>query len=139
MVSDPAGMQYILNSPHFSIAPTLQTLADMLYGEKSVIGNKGTSLLHLLNWGHRPSQHRFTTGDHRRLKTALKVGFTAAAVRSYQPIFQKVAQTVSHLTQIIFVLQDPCVDHGKAGEIPCAVYQYLSTRVIFKPNKASFP
>ncbi|KAF7344058.1 Cytochrome P450 [Mycena venus] len=34
-------------------------------------------------------------GDHQQLRAALNVGFTAAAVRQYQPIFEKVAQTIS--------------------------------------------
>ncbi|KAF7375603.1 Cytochrome P450 [Mycena sanguinolenta] len=33
--------------------------------------------------------------DHQQLRAALNVGFTAAAVRQYQPTFEKVAQTIS--------------------------------------------
>ncbi|KAF7344061.1 hypothetical protein MVEN_01695600 [Mycena venus] len=32
---------------------------------------------------------------HQQLRAALNVAFTAAAVRQYQPIFEKVAQTIS--------------------------------------------
>jgi cytochrome P450 len=31
---------------------------------------------------------------HKRIRNEWNIGFSAAAVRSYQPIFEKVAQTV---------------------------------------------
>jgi len=74
MVSDTAALQYILNSPYFGFGPNIHNLVELLHGEKSVMALKGD--------------------DHKRLRAALNVGFTAAAVRNYLPIFQKAAHTV---------------------------------------------
>ncbi|KAJ6571230.1 cytochrome P450 [Mycena capillaripes] len=75
MVSDPGALQYILNSPTFCRAPVLDGLIKLAFGGKSVIAARGD--------------------EHRRLRSALNVGFTAAAVRNYEPVFQKVAVRVS--------------------------------------------
>ncbi|KAJ7479482.1 cytochrome P450 [Mycena latifolia] len=75
MVSDPLAMQYILNSPQFYRSPIRDTLAYFLFGSGSVMTAKGD--------------------EHRRLRAALNVGFSAAAVRGYQPVFQKVAEMIS--------------------------------------------
>ncbi|KAJ6554167.1 cytochrome P450 [Mycena capillaripes] len=75
MVSDPGALQYILNSPIFCKAPVLEGLTHLLFGGKSVIAARGD--------------------EHRRLRSALNVGFTAAAVRNYEPVFQEVATTIS--------------------------------------------
>ncbi|KAJ7618289.1 cytochrome P450 [Mycena polygramma] len=75
MVSDPASLQYILNSPHFRFRPNLRSLVDLLYGKKSIMG---------------VDEHA-----HSRLRAALNVGFTAAAVRDYIPVFEQVAQSLT--------------------------------------------
>ncbi|KAJ6554209.1 cytochrome P450 [Mycena capillaripes] len=75
MVSDPGALQYILNSPIFCRAPVLEGMINLIFGGKSVIAARGD--------------------EHHRLRSALNVGFTAAAVRNYEPVFQKVAMTVS--------------------------------------------
>ncbi|KAJ7458483.1 cytochrome P450 [Mycena latifolia] len=72
MVADPAAIQYVLNSSKFCRAPIPDNMGILLFGQKSVIIARGN--------------------EHRRLRSALNVGFTAAAVRSYQPIFKKVAE-----------------------------------------------
>ncbi|KAJ6571206.1 cytochrome P450 [Mycena capillaripes] len=72
MISDPGALQNILNSPIFSRAPIFDGTISLLAGGKSVIARS----------------------EHRRLRSALNVGFTAAAVRNYEPVFQKVAVMV---------------------------------------------
>ncbi|KAF7344262.1 Cytochrome P450 [Mycena venus] len=74
MVADPVALQHILNSPKFGRAPILDNTASLLFGEKSVITASGS--------------------EHRRLRSALNVGFTAAAVRGYEPVFKNVAEKI---------------------------------------------
>ncbi|KAJ7085203.1 cytochrome P450 [Mycena belliarum] len=76
MVADPAGLQYLINSPHFVQGPVLENVVNLLYGEKSVLGIKAGAA-------------------HRRVKAALNVGFTAGAVRGYQPVFERVARLIT--------------------------------------------
>ncbi|KAJ7091708.1 cytochrome P450 [Mycena crocata] len=85
MVADPLALQYILNSPHFYRAPPLDTLATLLFGRQSVMAAKGTCFELMLSAGD----------EHRRLRAALNVGFTAAAVRSYQTVFRAAAEMLS--------------------------------------------
>ncbi|KAJ7113163.1 cytochrome P450 [Mycena epipterygia] len=75
MVADPLALQYILNSPHFEHSPLLQHLLDLIHEKDSVICLKGER--------------------HRRVRAALNPGFSASAVRGYQPVFEKVAQTIT--------------------------------------------
>ncbi|KAF8172542.1 cytochrome P450 [Mycena galopus ATCC 62051] len=75
MVADPLAMQYILNSGKFRRSIIIDSLANLLFGEKSVIVVRGN--------------------EHRRLRSALNVGFTAAAVRSYLSVFKQVAERIS--------------------------------------------
>ncbi|KAJ6507552.1 cytochrome P450, partial [Mycena vulgaris] len=77
MVSDPAAMQHILNSPHFVYAPVFQHITNLLCGEKSLAGGK-TSV-----------------EDHRVLRAGLSPAFTAAAVRHYQSVFEKEADMIT--------------------------------------------
>ncbi|KAJ7927011.1 cytochrome P450, partial [Mycena leptocephala] len=72
MVSDPVSLQYILNSPHFTFGPTLEDIIYLSLGKRNVM---------LAN------DH-----DHKRLRAALNVGFTAAAIRNKLPVLEKVAQ-----------------------------------------------
>ncbi|KAK7044320.1 cytochrome P450 [Favolaschia claudopus] len=75
MVSDPVALQYIVNSAHFYRSPLKDNISYLLFGEKSVITATGS--------------------EHRRLRSALNVGFTSAAVRKYQPVFKRIAETIS--------------------------------------------
>ncbi|KAJ7277659.1 cytochrome P450 [Mycena rebaudengoi] len=75
IVSDPTALQYILNSPNFFLGPTLGAVVNLMFGERSVI---------CAQWD-----------EHRRLRAALNVGFTATAVRNCLPVFRKVAETIS--------------------------------------------
>ncbi|KAJ7342473.1 cytochrome P450 [Mycena albidolilacea] len=75
MVADPTALQYILNSPSFYRSPLKDNIAYLLFGEKSVISARGN--------------------EHRRLRAALNVGFTSAAVRGYESAFQKAAEMIS--------------------------------------------
>ncbi|KAJ6571227.1 cytochrome P450 [Mycena capillaripes] len=77
MVSDPVAVQYLLNSPSFRRSPILEGMANLLLGGSSVMLTTDSG------------------DEHRRLRAALNVGFTAAAVRNYQPVFQKVAGMIS--------------------------------------------
>ncbi|KAJ7473355.1 cytochrome P450 [Mycena latifolia] len=75
MVSDPAALQYILNSPLFEHAPMLDNKVHLMFGEHSVSAAKGDT--------------------HKRLRAAMNPSFTAAAVRNYQPLIESVAQTIT--------------------------------------------
>ncbi|KAF8196306.1 cytochrome P450 [Mycena galopus ATCC 62051] len=75
MVSDPIAVQYILNSQDFEHGPLIELLIDWVHGERSIVAQKGK--------------------EHRELRAALNIGFTGAAVRRYQPVFEKVAHTIS--------------------------------------------
>ncbi|KAJ7764211.1 cytochrome P450 [Mycena metata] len=75
MVSDPAALHYIVNSSHFKIAPALENQMYLLYGRKSLV--------------------LVPAEEHKSLRAALNVGFTAAAVRSYQSIFEKAASRLT--------------------------------------------
>ncbi|KAJ7910383.1 cytochrome P450 [Mycena leptocephala] len=75
MVSDAVALQYILNSPDFTYGATLETAVYMTFGKKSLMWAK---------------DH-----NHKRLRAALNVGFTAAAVRNYLAVFEKTAQTLT--------------------------------------------
>ncbi|KAJ7442359.1 cytochrome P450 [Mycena galericulata] len=75
MVSDPLAVQYILKSAHFGHDPVLKNVLNILTGKTSVLSLEGEM--------------------HRRVRTALNVGFTASAVRNYQPLFEKAAQGVT--------------------------------------------
>jgi hypothetical protein len=41
MVSDPVSLQFIVNSPHFGVGPTLKIFLYLLFGDKSVVGATG--------------------------------------------------------------------------------------------------
>ncbi|KAJ7020448.1 cytochrome P450 [Mycena alexandri] len=75
IVSDPTALQYILNSPNFFLGPTLDAVVNLMFGARSVI---------CARWN-----------EHRRLRAALNVGFTAAAVQNCLPVFRKVAEMIS--------------------------------------------
>ncbi|KAJ6527421.1 cytochrome P450 [Mycena capillaripes] len=75
MVSDPLAFQYILNSAQFVHGPISENFVHLLYGKRSVSAVRGDT--------------------HKRLRAALNTGFTAAAVKNYQPIFQKMAQALT--------------------------------------------
>ncbi|KAJ6481549.1 cytochrome P450 [Mycena vitilis] len=71
MVSDPIALQFILNSPHFEHGPTIENAMHLMFEENAVMATKGET--------------------HKRFRAALNAGFGPAAVRNYQPIFEKVA------------------------------------------------
>jgi cytochrome P450 len=90
MVSDALAMQYILNSGHFELTPLLQNVVSLVFGDGSLLGLRGKA----------HGDIRILCSDdaigqmHKRIRNEWNIGFSAAAVRSYQPIFEKVAQTV---------------------------------------------
>ncbi|KAJ7666358.1 cytochrome P450 [Mycena rosella] len=75
MVSDPAALQYILNSPQFEHEPMLDNKVHLMFGEGSVSAAKGTT--------------------HRHLRAALNSFFTATATRNYQPLIEQIAQKMT--------------------------------------------
>ncbi|KAJ7016106.1 cytochrome P450 [Mycena alexandri] len=77
MVADPAALHYIVNSPHFKFSPMLENLAYLLYGPK------------------KSCFCSCTVEEHKSLRAALNVGFTAAAVRSYHSTFEKAASRLT--------------------------------------------
>ncbi|KAJ7756574.1 hypothetical protein B0H16DRAFT_1689824 [Mycena metata] len=74
MVSDPAALHCIVNSSHFKLAPALENQLYLVNGRKSLV--------------------LVPAEEHKSLRAALNVGFTAAAVRGYQSIFEKAASRV---------------------------------------------
>ncbi|KAJ7187437.1 cytochrome P450 [Mycena pura] len=75
MVSDPMAVQYLLNSPSFYFSRSLQAMIHWILGANSMIGRKGD--------------------DHKQLRAWMNPAFSAAAVRQYQPVFARVAQTIT--------------------------------------------
>ncbi|KAJ7766025.1 cytochrome P450 [Mycena metata] len=75
MVADPAALSFIINSPHFKASPMLENVVYLLHGPKSLI--------------------YVSAEEHKPLRAALNVGFTAAAVRNYQSIFEKAAARIT--------------------------------------------
>ncbi|KAF7375594.1 Cytochrome P450 [Mycena sanguinolenta] len=74
MVADAVAMQYILNSPNFQRASTEDNPRKLVFSEKGLVVLRGS--------------------DHRRIRSALSIGFTAAAVRSYHAVFKVVAEQI---------------------------------------------
>ncbi|KAJ6557025.1 cytochrome P450 [Mycena vulgaris] len=75
MVSDPLAFQYVLNSEQFVHGPIMENFVHLLYGKSSLSAVRGDT--------------------HKRLRAALNTGFSAGAVKNYQPIFEKMAQTLT--------------------------------------------
>ncbi|KAJ7147999.1 cytochrome P450 [Mycena filopes] len=90
VVSDPVALQYITNSPNFQLGPVLAVMRGWLYDRNAVITVRGE--------------------EHKRLRKALNVGFTAAAVRKYQPVFENLAQWISEQL-------DAKVDNSASAEV----------------------
>ncbi|KAJ7766107.1 cytochrome P450 [Mycena metata] len=71
MVADPAALNCIVNSPHFKPSPMQENMFEILFGRESL--------------------SCVSVQEHKALRAALNVGFSAVAVRSYQSIFEKAA------------------------------------------------
>ncbi|KAJ6557041.1 cytochrome P450 [Mycena vulgaris] len=83
MISDPLAFQYILNSAQFAHGPIIENFVHLLYGKRSLSAY----------WDVDCDN---TIGDtHKRLRAALNTGFSAGAVKNYQPIFEKMAQALT--------------------------------------------
>ncbi|KAJ7926961.1 cytochrome P450 [Mycena leptocephala] len=91
MVSDPLALQYILNSGHFALSPVLQNMVGLVFGDGSLMGIRGKVHADV----RLPGSEDATGQMHRRIRNEFNIGFSAAAVRTYQPIFEKVAQAIS--------------------------------------------
>ena len=68
--------------------------------------------------------------DHKQLRAWMNPAFSAAAVRQYQPVFARVAQTVSSGIQTLqvrtFFERSP-VDYGTARRLRNALDRYVSS------------
>ncbi|KAF7335030.1 Cytochrome P450 [Mycena venus] len=92
MVADPLALQTILNSPLFVRTGMFDILMRLLFGEESVICTEGR----FRHGDITRSKLSVDVGDkHRRIRAAMNSGFTAAAVRTYKAVFEKVAETLS--------------------------------------------
>ncbi|KAF7351564.1 Cytochrome P450 [Mycena sanguinolenta] len=74
MVADAVAIPYILNSPNFRHSSTEDNTRNLVFGEKNLLVLKRS--------------------DHRRIRSALNTGFTAATVRSYPAVFKMVAEQI---------------------------------------------
>jgi cytochrome P450 len=94
MISDPGALQHILSNPHkFKLGLNLEILVSLVYGEGSVICVSGTCST-LQRTSLDVLVGVFSGENHKRLRAALNTGFSAAAVRTYLPVFEKAAQKV---------------------------------------------
>ncbi|KAK7045253.1 cytochrome P450 [Favolaschia claudopus] len=76
MISDPAALQVILNGrQYYKMGPSLDNTAHLIYNKDCL-------------WLCKEE-------EHKRLRTALNSGFSAPAVRTYMPIFERVAQELA--------------------------------------------
>ncbi|KAK7030011.1 cytochrome P450 [Favolaschia claudopus] len=80
MLSDPLPLQHVLNTNFFTHGPALAQAISLAFDDKAVMASHGSR--------------------HKRLRAATQVGFTASAVRGYQPLFERVARRV-HMLPII--------------------------------------
>jgi hypothetical protein len=66
--------------------------------------------------------------EHRRIRAGLNVGFTATAVRNYQPVFEKVAEAV-YISRNLYslIMIDVSPDFGTVGELFWINDKHLST------------
>ncbi|KAK6977243.1 cytochrome P450, partial [Favolaschia claudopus] len=71
MLSDPLPLQHVLNTNFFTHGPALAQAISLAFDDKAVMASHGSR--------------------HKRLRAATQVGFTASAVRGYQPVFERVA------------------------------------------------
>ncbi|KAJ7815610.1 cytochrome P450 [Mycena leptocephala] len=71
IISDPVAIQYILNTTNFDHAPIFHHTIYLAEGGQSLSYVQGNT--------------------HKRLRAAMNVGFNAAAVRKYQPVFENLA------------------------------------------------
>ncbi|KAJ7673673.1 cytochrome P450 [Mycena polygramma] len=99
MVADPAALHHILNSSTFNRSPAVDNTAELMFGEESVL----TAKAH----------------EHRRLRSALNVGFTPSAVRKYHHIFKKTAEMIA----------EDFESHSKTTDV-CPILSFATLNVI---------
>ncbi|KAJ7843789.1 cytochrome P450, partial [Mycena olivaceomarginata] len=107
MISDPVALQYILNSPQFKIGPGLFNLVVLLYGKGNIAC--------------------VSEQDHKRIRAALNIGFTAGAIRNYIPIFEKAAQMISEQLEdssSVPTNVSPILSHATLGTMSGAALGY---------------
>jgi hypothetical protein len=94
MVADPLTLQYILaNSSIFPLTPALLNVVDFIYGNRSFLssGVDGSLCLSICSF----ASERRAANTHKNLRTAFNAGFSAAAVRTYEPVIEGAAQMVN--------------------------------------------
>ncbi|KAK7027704.1 cytochrome P450 [Favolaschia claudopus] len=84
MLSDPLPLQHVLNTNFFTHGPALAQAISLAFDDKAVMGAHGSR--------------------HKRLRAATQVGFTASAVRGYQPLFERVARRLTEQLEKICAL-----------------------------------
>ncbi|KAJ7506145.1 cytochrome P450 [Mycena galericulata] len=75
IVSDPLALQSIKDSPHFKYTSIVDNMLFLMNSNSSVIVAQGQA--------------------HKRLRAAMNPGFTAAAVRKYQHLFESAADMIA--------------------------------------------
>ncbi|KAJ7926353.1 cytochrome P450 [Mycena leptocephala] len=75
IISDPVAIQYILNTTNFDHAPIFHHTIYLAEGGQSLSYVQGNT--------------------HKRFRAAMNVGFNAAAVRKYQPVFENLAHELA--------------------------------------------
>ncbi|KAJ7050792.1 cytochrome P450 [Mycena amicta] len=103
MISDPHALGAVYNIKHFDHTPSLANVIYLVQGPLS------------LAYVNRKT--------HKRLRAALNPGFSAASVRGYQPIFEKVAHELCDALAVQLELQD-----NKAANID--VLRFLETATL---------
>ncbi|KAJ7060730.1 cytochrome P450 [Mycena amicta] len=103
MISDPHALGAVYNIKHFDHTPSLANVIYLVQGPLS------------LAYVNRKT--------HKRLRAALNPGFSAASVRGYQPIFEKVAHELCDGLAVQLELQD-----NKAANID--VLRFLETATL---------
>ncbi|KAJ7806801.1 cytochrome P450 [Mycena olivaceomarginata] len=108
MISDPVALHYILNSPQFKLGPVPENLVHLLYPKGSIMSVDREE-------------------DHKRIRAVLGVGFTAAAIRNYIPIFERAAQMISEQLEdssVVPINIAPIFNHATLGTTSEATLGY---------------
>ncbi|KAK7022519.1 cytochrome P450 [Favolaschia claudopus] len=84
MVSDPLPLHHVLNTNFFTHGPALAQAIPLAFDAEALVASHGSR--------------------HKRLRAATQVGFTASAVRGYQPLFEHVAGRLTEQLEKICAL-----------------------------------
>ncbi|KAK7016365.1 cytochrome P450 [Favolaschia claudopus] len=111
VLADLDALKHIFNSPDkFVFGPTFDMVVRSVFGKRSVIARQGK--------------------DHQRLRAGLKPGFTAAAVQSYQPIFERVARGISEKLESLEDPESPSITMDISLLLSSAAFDAISEVVL---------